>query len=98
MFAAPSGPAGRGGPEASRISPAHAPPTSLGQVLTAVEDVANDHSPVIEHTPSRSFDLDRVWLDTSLAEAALGWRATTDIRAGVEATWAWVLAGAPAMR
>ena len=73
-------------------------PTSLGQVLAAVEDVANDHSPVIAHTPSRSFDLDRVWLDTSLAEAALGWRARTDIRAGVEATWAWVLAGAPAMR
>ena len=42
------------------------------------------------HAPARTGELQRVFLDPSLAERALGFRAVTSLEDGLRATWNWV--------
>ena len=42
------------------------------------------------HAPARTGELQRVFLDPSLAERALGFRAVTSLEDGLRATWDWV--------
>ena len=64
-------------------------PSTLEDVLAAVKNAVGSGLE-IEASPSRAFDLDRVWLDCTRAEQALGWRAETSLDDGVRHTWEWV--------
>jgi UDP-glucose 4-epimerase len=61
--------------------------TTLGELARIVLDVVGDGSLAVEVRPARQFDAARTWLDTSLAQQALGWLPRTSLREGVEATW-----------
>ncbi|GAA1963167.1 NAD-dependent epimerase/dehydratase family protein [Nocardioides panacihumi] len=69
-------------------------PTTLGEILEVIESVSHEHPADIQHSPARSFDLERVWLDATRAHDALGWRAAVDLQTGVQAMWQWVLSSA----
>lgn len=43
-----------------------------------------------EHAPARLGELQRSVLDVSRSERELGWRAQTDLRDGLRATWEWI--------
>lgn len=62
-------------------------PTSLGTLVTLVEDVVQPRDVSIEEVPARPFDRREVWLDTTLVRQTLGWQPHTDLRTGLEATW-----------
>jgi UDP-glucose 4-epimerase len=50
------------------------------------------------HRPARAGELQRSVLDCSLAEAELGWTATTPLEKGIASVYAWVEAGKPARK
>lgn len=66
-------------------------PTPLSEVLASVENVSDQHDPVVVFRPARNFDLRDSWLDTRLATSALGWTAKTPLDDGIAAMWAWVV-------
>lgn len=67
-------------------------PTYLKDVADAIEDVAR--TPLaIDQQPARAFDIAASWLDVSLAERDLGWRATTPLTVGVARMWSWLTSG-----
>lgn len=66
-------------------------PTTLGEILDVVASVSHEHPAEIRRLPARSFDLERVWLNTELARDLLDWRAGVDLELGMKKTWQWVL-------
>lgn len=66
-------------------------PTRLGELADLVLGVVGDPGLGLEQATSRSFDVTRTWLDSTLAERVLGWSARTSLRRGVEQTWQSVL-------
>ncbi|GAB7004486.1 NAD-dependent epimerase/dehydratase family protein [Nocardioides sp. AN3] len=68
-------------------------PTTLAEILEVIESVSREHAADVQHSPARSFDLERVWLDTTLAQEVLGWRPAVELADGVQAMWEWVLSG-----
>jgi UDP-glucose 4-epimerase len=65
-------------------------PTSLTEVRRVVESVVGRRLPVT-HRAARHFDRPDIWLDVRAAEAALGWRATTDLPTGIGRAWAEIV-------
>lgn len=63
-------------------------PTTLAELAGTVLGVVGDPQLEFRAEPPRGFDLSRTWLDVSLARDVLGWRPTTDLRAGVGEAWA----------
>ncbi|MGH9232307.1 MAG: NAD-dependent epimerase/dehydratase family protein [Acidimicrobiales bacterium] len=61
--------------------------TSLAELADTVLEVVGDRALTIDARPARGFDVSRTWLDSRLAERALGWRPRTSLREGVAATW-----------
>ncbi len=70
-------------------------PTSLGELAQVVQEVVAPDALRAVHEPARPFDVAESWLDVRLAAETLAWRATTDLRTGVERTWRWVRDGDP---
>lgn len=68
-------------------------PSSLSEVLAAVERVSASHRPDVVFRPARDFDLRDSWLDTRLAQRVLGWTATASLEDGISAMWAWIMSG-----
>lgn len=62
-------------------------PTSLRTLAGLVREAVGDPALRCEERPARGFDLDRTWLDVSLAGTALGWRATTPLPTGLARAW-----------
>lgn len=68
-------------------------PTTLEELRSAVESVTGPFA--VQHRESRSFDVSRTWLDVSLAQQALGWRAGVTLADGIASTWRSVHHGRP---
>lgn len=66
-------------------------PTTLAELVDVIHDVVPDRRLEIDRLPARPFDLHTSWLDVSLADKEIGWRATTPLREGVAATWQWLV-------
>lgn len=64
--------------------------TSLGELRDVVREVVAPREMRIKHSEGRAFDVSSTWLDVSLAERELGWRARTSLKQGVGAMWRWV--------
>lgn len=65
-------------------------PTTLEEILATIETVSREHPVQVEHSPARSFDLERVWLDSGLAQRLLGWEAATRVEDGILSMWQWI--------
>jgi UDP-glucose 4-epimerase len=68
-------------------------PTTLAEILEVIESVSHEHPADVRHSAARSFDLERVWLDTTLAHDVLDWQPAVGLEEGVQAMWRWVLTG-----
>jgi UDP-glucose 4-epimerase len=62
-------------------------PTSLGELAEHVLAVVGDPALEIDVIPSRSFDIQRTWLDVSLMSRELGWTSQTTLREGLAVSW-----------
>jgi nucleoside-diphosphate-sugar epimerase len=61
---------------------------SVRDAIALLEDVSGRRLDVTYGSPATG-DMQRTQADTSRFERATGWRATTPLRAGVEAHWSW---------
>jgi UDP-glucose 4-epimerase len=61
--------------------------TSLGELATLLLDVVGDPALRLEARAARGFDVPHSWLDVRLAEAVLGWTASTSLRDGLTRCW-----------
>jgi UDP-glucose 4-epimerase len=61
-------------------------PTSLGEVATLIEEVVGTEFRV-RRTARRGFDVPHSYLVVRLAEQALGWGPSVDLRTGIALTW-----------
>lgn len=73
-------------------------PTTLATVVETIETVVSPRRIEVDLRDARSFDVPLSWLDVSLAQDSLGWRATTDLRDGVAGMWRWLLQGSAGAR
>jgi nucleoside-diphosphate-sugar epimerase len=64
---------------------------TLREALDLLEEVAGRPLDVV-YGPAQPGDNRRTKADTSRLEAAVGWRATTPLRAGLARQWEWALA------
>jgi UDP-glucose 4-epimerase len=71
-------------------------PTTLGALLDAVRSVVAPREVEVIRQPSRGFDAPSTWLDVGLADRSLGWRPSTSLIDGLQATWHRVAATSPA--
>lgn len=69
---------------------------SVAEVVDKIcATVGGDVTPL--YKPGRNFDVPRVVLDVTKAEAELGWQRQISLEAGLAETWAWVQAQAQAL-
>ena len=64
---------------------------SLNQLIALVEETVGREAKV-EYQPARDFDAPRVLLDTSHAQAVLGWQPKVLMKDGLAKTWEWMQA------
>jgi UDP-glucose 4-epimerase len=64
---------------------------SLKWLISLVEETVGRQAEV-EYQPARDFDAPRVLLDTSRAQAALGWQPKVLMKDGLAKTWEWMQA------
>lgn len=65
---------------------------TIDQVCSLVEEVAGRKLNRI-YRPARASDVAQIVLNPSRIATALGWKAKTDLRVGIERTWQWLCAG-----
>ena len=65
-------------------------PTTLSDVLAAVENAVSQDALAIEQVSARSFDLGDVWLDSTLAQQHLKWCPKVSLTEGIRETWNWI--------
>jgi|SRR3990172_67781 len=68
---------------------------TLNELLRRVELILGRRAEV-QYRPARSFDADRVHLDTSLARMELGWQPRVPLEEGLRRTAAWMASQLPA--
>lgn len=61
---------------------------SLADVLTTITEVSGE-VPALDERAGRPVDVRVTQLDSSRLEQQVGWRATTSLREGISAQWAW---------
>ena len=59
---------------------------SVNEMIEKIEQVVGSSADV-KYLPARAFDVQHNVLDTNAVRKATPWRPTTDLRAGLEATW-----------
>lgn len=64
-------------------------PTALDDVLATLTRTVGEDRVVVERLPSRGVDAASTWLDVSLAERTIGWRAAMALDEGVARMWRW---------
>ena len=64
--------------------------TTLGELVDVLRAVVGQVE--VEELPARSFDVERTWLDISVARRELGWEPQVDLTEGVTEMWQWVTA------
>lgn len=62
--------------------------TTLAELLSVMRTVCPPFE--VLHRPARSFDVDRTWLDISLARRSLGWQPTVPLATGIKSTFGWL--------
>lgn len=65
-------------------------PTTLAQVVEAINDVVGPRRLQVVLAPRRPFDIPASWLDVGLAASTLGWTAQVPLGEGVQAMWRWL--------
>lgn len=65
-------------------------PTTLAELLSVMQTAFPSFE--VQDVPARWFDVDRTWLDISLAEEAIGWQPAVSLTTGIKATFDWLLA------
>lgn len=77
------------GPDNDVVNVGSGTPTTLDDMLATLSAVVGPDRVVVERLPSRGVDSASTWLDVSLAERSIGWRATIPIIEGVARMWHW---------
>lgn len=62
-------------------------PTSLAELMKAIDDVVSPEKLRIRKEPARGFDVRHNFLDVDLARVELGWKPQVSLREGIARTW-----------
>lgn len=64
--------------------------TTVNELLKVMSDVIGDNLfDRVNYRPARTGEVLRTYCDVSLAKRELGFRATTELRPGLQSTWSW---------
>lgn len=64
--------------------------TTLGELLDVLRAVVGDVQ--VEQLAARSFDVERTWLDITVAHRELGWQPQVGLTEGIADMWQWITA------
>ncbi len=63
--------------------------TSIAELATLLTEIADRPDHPVEYLPGRTGEVDRNFAAYEAAAAALGFEPATDLRTGMQETWAW---------